>query len=209
MPVICWVPETLNGMEGLNPASRNKSRAILFNKPYGVLSQFSGGEGTLKDYIRVKDVYPVGRLDRDSEGLLLLTDDGRIQHQLSDPKFQHPRSYWTQVEGIPDERALTQLRDGVIIQGYRTRPAHVRLLSEEPGFPPRNPPIRFRKSIPTTWMELILVEGRNRQVRHMTATVGYPTLRLVRVAIGKLSLGNLQPGEWRDLTVAELRQLQE
>jgi 23S rRNA pseudouridine2457 synthase len=182
---------------------------ILFNKPYGVLSQFSGEANTLKAYIPIKDVYSVGRLDRDTEGLLLLTDDGRLQHRLSDPRFEHPRTYWAQVERIPDEQALRQLRQGVSIQGYRTRPARVRLLPSEPSLPPRDPPIRFRKNIPAAWIELILVEGRNRQVRRMTAAVGHPTLRLVRVALGDLNLGNLQPGEWRDLTSRELQQLQE
>jgi 23S rRNA pseudouridine2457 synthase len=185
----------------------HQRRYILFNKPYGVLSQFSGAN-SLKDYIPIKDVYSVGRLDQDSEGLLLLTDDGRLQHRLSQPRFEHPRTYWAQVEGIPDERALLRLRQGVIIQGYCTRPSRVRLLPAEPELPPRNPPIRFRKNIPTAWIELILVEGRNRQVRRMTAAVGHPTLRLVRVAIGDLTLGKLLPGEWRDLTAEELRQLQ-
>ena len=190
-------------MGGLARKIRNKGRYILFNKPYGVLSQFSGEAGTLKDYVPIKDVYPVGRLDRDSEGLLLLTDDVGLQHRLSEPKFAHPRTYWAQVEGVLNERALQRLREGVIIQGYRTRPAQVRLLPEEPDLPPRDPPIRFRKNIPATWMELILIEGRNRQVRRMTAAVGHPTLRLVRVAIGNLKLGNLQPGEWRELTAEE------
>lgn len=187
--------------------SHSRPRYILVNKPYGVLSQFSGEVNTLKDYIPVKNVYPVGRLDRDSEGLLLLTDDGNLQHRLSDPKFEHPRTYWAQVEGIPDERALQQLRKGVVIQGYRTRPARVQLLPTEPGFPPRNPPIRFRKNVPTAWVELILTEGRNRQVRRMTAAAGHPTLRLVRIAISSLKLGNLQLGKWRELTAEELRLL--
>lgn len=184
-----------------------KLRYILFHKPYGVLSQFSGGANTLKSYVDVPDVYPVGRLDQDSEGLLLLTNDGRLQHRLSDPRFGHPRTYWAQVEGIPREAALQQLSGGVTIQGYRTRPARVDVLAQEPDLPPRNPPIRFRKSIPATWIELILVEGRNRQVRRMTAAVGHPTLRLVRVAIGELKLHDLQPGHWRELTDAEVRRL--
>lgn len=183
------------------------SRAILFNKPYGVLSQFSGESSTLIDYIPIKDVYAAGRLDRDSEGLLLLTDDGDLQHRLTDPGFAHTRTYWAQIEGIPQGTSLERLRKGVTIQGYRTRPARVSLLPKEPELPPRNPPIRFRKSVPTAWIELILVEGRNRQVRRMTAAVGHPTLRLVRVAIGHLRLGNLQPGQWRELTATELRQL--
>lgn len=182
---------------------------VLFNKPYGVLSQFSGERNTLKDYIPIQGIYPVGRLDKDSEGLLLLTDDGGLQHRLSDPRFEHPRTYWAQVEGIPDDKALEQLSKGVMIQGYRTRPARVHLLLQEPDVPPRNPPIRFRKTVPTAWIELILVEGRNRQVRRMTAAVGYPTLRLVRTAIGTLNVDGLQPGEWRELTAGELRQLQD
>jgi len=183
------------------------SHCILFNKPYGVLSHFSGERNTLKDYIPIKDIYAAGRLDRDSEGLLLLTDDGSLQHRLSDPMFAHPRTYWAQVEGVPHERALQRLREGVTIQGFRTRPAGVRLLTTVPDLPPRNPPIRFRKSVPTAWIELILVEGRNRQVRRMTAAVGHPTLRLVRVAIGDLTLGDLQPGQWRELSGSEVRRL--
>jgi len=180
-----------------------RHRYILFHKPYGVLSQFSGEDHTLRDYIPVKDVYPVGRLDRDSEGLILLTSDGELQHKLSDPKFEHPRTYWAQVEGIPEEQALRKLERGITIEGYTTRPAKARLLAEEPQLPPRNPPIRYRKSVPTTWIELVLTEGRNRQVRKMTAAVGHPTLRLVRVAIGSLRLEGLQPGKWRDLNPNE------
>jgi 23S rRNA pseudouridine2457 synthase len=185
--------------------SGKNMRYILFNKPFGVVSQFSGEANTLKDYIRVKDVYPVGRLDHDSEGLLLLTDDGELQHHLSDPTFGHPRTYWAQVERIPGEQALQRLAMGVMIQGHHTRPAQVRLLREEPDLPPRNPPIRFRKNVPTAWIELILTEGRNRQVRRMTAAVGHPTLRLVRVAIGNLRLAGLKPGQWRELTSDDVR----
>ena len=181
-------------------------RYILFFKPFDVLSQFTG-ESTLKDFIPIPNIYAVGRLDRDSEGLLLLTDDGALQHRLTDPKFEHPRTYWVQVEGIPDAAAFRRLEAGVTIQDYRTRPAKARLLGQEPALPPRNPPIRFRKNIPTTWMEITLTEGRNRQVRRMTAAVGYPTLRLVRVRIGSLSLDGLQPGEWRHLTAAEVKRL--
>lgn len=187
-------------------------RFLLFYKPYDVLSQFSEEvlpdgttHRTLKDYIAVPDVYPVGRLDRDSEGLMLLTNNGRVQHQLTDPRFQHPRTYWVQVERIPDAAALRQLQQGVVIQGYRTRPAQVKLLSAEPDLPPRNPPIRFRKMVPTAWLELTLTEGKNRQVRRMTAAVGFPTLRLVRVAIGSLQLEGLAPGQWRELTPVEIR----
>lgn len=188
---------------------------LLFYKPYDVLTQFSQPSvptpdspvrPTLKDFIPVPDVYPVGRLDRDSEGLLLLTGDGRLQHRLSDPKFYHPRTYWVQVERVPDEESLQRLERGVLIQGHQTRPAAVRLLPE-PDLPPRHPPIRMRKSIPTAWIEITLTEGRNRQVRRMTAAVGFPTLRLVRVAIGSLTLDGLQPGQWRALTPAELIRL--
>ena len=186
-------------------------RYIAFNKPYGVLSQFSGsGAGhILRHYIPVKRVYSVGRLDQDSEGLLLLTDDGELQHRLTHPRFAHPRTYWTQVERIPDENALRHLREGVVIQNYRTLPAQVRLLSEEPQLPPRDPPIRFRKNVSTAWLEIVLVEGRNRQVRRMTAAVGHPTLRLVRVAIGDLWLEELglEVGRWKELTVGELKAL--
>ena len=183
------------------------TRVILFYKPYGVLSQFTDNTGeprrsTLKDYIPVPEVYPVGRLDWDSEGLLLLTNQGQLQHRLADPRFQHPRTYWVQVERIPDAAALSQLRQGITIQDYRTRPTKVQLLSAEP-LPPREPPIRFRKNVPTAWLEMTLTEGRNRQVRRMTAKVGFPTLRLVRVAIAGLNLDNLQPGQWRDLTPDE------
>lgn len=183
-------------------------RYLLFYKPYGVLSQFSGGGEvpTLKDYIPVPSVYPVGRLDRDSEGLLLLTNHGQMQHRLSDPRFGHRRTYWVQVEGIPGPAALESLRQGIIIQGVRTRPAEIELIAE-PKLPPRDPPIRFRKTVPTCWLALTLTEGRNRQVRRMTAAVGFPTLRLIRVAIAHLRLETLQPGEWRDLTASELQQL--
>lgn len=159
---------------------------------------------TLKDYIPVTSVYPVGRLDQDSEGLMLLTNNGRLQDQLSNRRFQHPRTYWVQVEGIPPTAALRQLSRGVKIQDYQTRPTLVQLLPTEPVLPPRLPPIRFRKTVPTSWLEITMTEGRNRQVRKMTAAVGFPTLRLVRVAIAHLRLDSLEPGQWRDLTVAEL-----
>jgi 23S rRNA pseudouridine2457 synthase len=186
-------------------------RYILFHKPYDVVSQFSDRERssrpTLHDFIQVPEVYPVGRLDRDSEGLMLLTSDGALQHRLTDPRFEHPRTYLAQVEGVPGPEALRLLREGVRIQDYQTRPARVRALTTEPDVAPRDPPVRFRKLIPTSWIELILTEGRNRQVRRMTAAVGFPTLRLIRTAIGELRLEGLAPGEWRDLTSKELRQL--
>lgn len=200
-------------------------RYLLFYKPYNVLSQFShtaspeppserksdvSGSSdrlTLKDFIPVPGVYPVGRLDRDSEGLMLLTNHGQIQHRLSDPRYGHPRTYWVQVERIPTDDALEQLRQGVEIKQYRTRPAQVQRLLEEPDFPPRDPPIRYRKTVPTAWIEITLTEGRNRQVRRMTAAVGHPTLRLVRVAIAHLRLQELQPGQWRELTTTEQQQL--
>jgi 23S rRNA pseudouridine2457 synthase len=188
----------------------NQNRYIIFYKPYGVLSQFTQDtptRSTLKDYIDVPNVYPVGRLDWDSEGLLLLTNHGQLQYRMSHPKFGHERTYWVQVERIPDELALKQLQIGVEIQDYRTKPAKVRLLAEEPQLPERNPPIRFRKNIPTAWIEMLLTEGKNRQVRKMTAKVGFPTLRLIRVAIAHLQLNTLQPGEWRDLTADELKLL--
>jgi 23S rRNA pseudouridine2457 synthase len=152
-------------------------------------------------------VYACGRLDRDSEGLLLLTDDGAFQHRLTDPKFAHPRTYCVQVEGTPTDAAIQQLAQGVKVQDYVTRPAQVRRLEVDLQFPPRDPPVRFRKSIPTSWIEMTLTEGRNRQVRRMTAAVRFPTLRLIRTAIGGLTLGTLAPGEWRELAAAEVRSL--
>jgi 23S rRNA pseudouridine2457 synthase len=184
-------------------------RYIIFYKPYGVLSQFTDDNGrqTLKDFIPVPDVYPVGRLDWDSEGLVLLTDDGRLQHRLSDPQYGHPRTYWVQVERVPDAEALERLATGVEVQAYLTKPARVQLLAVEPTLPPRDPPIRDRHNIPTAWLELTLTEGKNRQVRRMTAAVGFPTLRLVRISIGLLSLEGLSLGSWRDLTSAEVKAL--
>jgi 23S rRNA pseudouridine2457 synthase len=197
-------------------------RYILFYKPYNVLCKFSDrlGDGgqTLKDFIPIPDIYPVGRLDRDSEGLVLLTNHGWAQHCLSHPQFQHDRTYWVQVEGIPSDQALEQLRQGVAV---------VDRLMEEPDLPPRDPPIRFRKTVPTQWLALTLREGRNRQVRRMTAAVGFPTLRLVRVAFEyaeqpkrglksgrhkpgatlRLTLNGLRPGDWRSLSEAEQTKL--
>lgn len=183
---------------------------VLFYKPYGVLSQFTPEHGhpSLRDFGPFPpDVYPVGRLDLASEGLLLLTNDARVKHRLTDPKFGHPRTYLVQVERIPDKESLRTLREGVIIEGRRTKPADVRLLDAEPSLPPRSVPIRFRKNVPTAWLEMTLREGRNRQVRKMTAAVGHPTLRLVRTAVGPLTIGTLQPGEIRLLTIEERRLL--
>ena len=184
---------------------------ILFYKPYGVLCQFTDDSAsprpTLKEYIAIPDVYSVGRLDFDSEGLLLLTNDGQLKHRLIDPQFEHSRTYLVQVERVPSQEALQKLRDGVIIQGYKTKPARVNLLDVAPELSPRQPPIRDRASIPTAWIELILTEGKNRQVRKMTAAVGFPTLRLVRVAIAHLHLENLKVGQWRELSDQELQEL--
>ncbi|MDA0267131.1 MAG: pseudouridine synthase [Cyanobacteria bacterium] len=182
----------------------------MFHKPYDVLSQFTDRQGerlTLKDYIPVGGVYPVGRLDRDSEGLMLLSNHGLLQNRLSDPAQGHPRTYWVQVERIPSPETLAALAAGVMVQGKLTRPAQVQYLPSEPVLPPRVPPIRERKTVPTCWLELTLREGRNRQVRRMTAAVGHPTLRLVRVQIGPLQLADLPPGQWRSLRGAELQAL--
>jgi 23S rRNA pseudouridine2457 synthase len=181
---------------------------ILFHKPYGVVCQFTdkAGRPTLADFGPFpKDVYPAGRLDADSEGLVLLTNDGPLQNKLLEPRYDHPRTYWVQVERIPSENALDQLREGIIIEGRKTKPAEVQLLPFEPPLPPRSVPIRFRKYVPTVWLDIVLREGRNRQVRRMTAAIGHPTLRLVRVKIGTISLGDLAPGEWRDLTPEEIQ----
>ena len=182
---------------------------LKFWKPYHVLTQFTDDKGraTLADYIDVPDVYAAGRLDYDSEGLLLLTDDGQLNHLLTQPKYGHPRTYLAQVERIPDDNALNQLRQGVKIKKYTTRPAMVTLLQDEPDLPPRSEPIRYRKTVPTAWIELILTEGKNRQVRRMTAAVGHPTLRLVRSTIGPVRLDDLQPGAWKELSTIEMKAL--
>lgn len=180
---------------------------ILFNKPYGVICQFSrdGDKPTLKDFIKVPEVYPAGRLDTDSEGLLLLTDDGRWQARIADPKGKMPRTYWAQVEGSPEEAALVRLRAGVDLGDFVSDPAEVALLSEPPGLWPRNPPIRVRANIPTTWLAITIAEGTNRQVRRMTAKVGHPTLRLIRNRIGPWALDDLAPGAWRETRVAPVQ----
>ncbi len=180
-------------------------RTIKLFKPYDVLTQFTdeSGRATLKDFVNVAGLYPAGRLDRDSEGLLLLTNDGGLAHRLTDPKFEHSKTYLVQVERVPPDEALEALRRGVTLSDGPTRPARAKLLEAPPDLPERPVPIRFRKNVPTAWLELTIREGRNRQVRRMTAAVGFPTLRLVRVAIGPIVLGDLQPGEWRDLTPEE------
>ncbi|MGB3624961.1 MAG: rRNA large subunit pseudouridine synthase E [Henriciella sp.] len=178
---------------------------IAFNKPYGVLSQFTdkGTEGssrpTLSAFIDVPGVYPAGRLDRDSEGLLLLTDDGRLQSRIADPKYKTEKTYWAQVEGVPDEGALEAFRNGLDLKDGRTRPARISRMGPPPGLWERDPPIRVRKSVPDTWLEIALREGKNRQVRRMTAAIGHPTLRLIRWQIGNYALDGLAPGEWREV----------
>lgn len=185
------------------------ARIIAFHKPYGVLPCFTDPEGrpTLAGYIDIPGIYAAGRLDMDSEGLMLLTSDGTLSHRITDPQHKLPKVYLVQVERIPDERALQQLRKGVLLSGITTRPAEVRALEEEPALPERSVPIRFRKTVPTCWIEMTISEGMNRQVRRMTAAVGYPTLRLVRVAIGPVSLGDLAPGLWRELTAGEIQSI--
>lgn len=185
----------------------SRSYTIAFHKPYGVLPCFtdSAGRPTLANYIDIPGVYAAGRLDLDSEGLMLLTSDGTLSHRITDPQHKLPKVYLVQVERIPDESALEQLRKGVVLSGAQTRPAEARLLAEAPVLPDRPVPIRFRKTVPTCWIELTIREGMNRQVRRMTAAVGHPTLRLVRVAIGPIQLGELGPGEWRELTPAEMQ----
>ncbi|MCC6905743.1 MAG: pseudouridine synthase [Anaerolineae bacterium] len=182
---------------------------IAFFKPYNVLCKFTDPDGrpTLAQYITLSGVYPAGRLDMDSEGLLLLTDDGGLASRITSPRHELTKTYLVQVERLPGPEALDALRTGVTIQDYVTRPAQARLLTEEPALPERPVPIRFRRNVPTAWIEITLREGRNRQVRRMTAAVGHPALRLVRVAIGPVRLGDLQPGEWRRLTPEEVRGL--
>lgn len=180
------------------------TKIILFNKPYSVLSQFTdrGVEAserqTLSDYLDVPNVYPAGRLDRDSEGLLVLTDNGRLQAQISNPRHKTPKTYWAQVEGVPDDAALHALRSGLDLKDGLTAPADARMIDPPEQLWPRTPPIRVRKSIPDSWVELTITEGRNRQVRRMTAAVGHPTLRLIRYAVGKWTIDGLETGSWRE-----------
>ncbi|GAB2485786.1 pseudouridine synthase [Comamonas humi] len=178
-------------------------RLLCFNKPYGVLSQFTpeGRWRGLKDHIAVPGVYVAGRLDADSEGLLLLTNDGQLQARIADPRFKMEKTYWVQVEGVPSDEALAALARGVQLNDGATLPARARRLDPAPQLWPRDPPIRVRQNIPDSWIELVIREGRNRQVRRMTAAVGHPTLRLVRMAIGPYSLDGLAPGSWRDVAV--------
>lgn len=172
---------------------------IFLNKPFGVLTQFSDTEGrsTLKDFVSVAGVYPAGRLDADSEGLVVLTDDGALQARIAEPRHKLPKVYWAQVEGIPDDAAVERMRRGLDLGDFTSRPCHVRGLSEPVALWPRQPPIRYRAAIPTAWLEITLSEGRNRQVRRMTACIGHPTLRLIRYAVGPWTLDGLAPGEWR------------
>ncbi|MCE8005845.1 pseudouridine synthase [Aestuariivita sp.] len=187
------------------------TRLIALNKPHNVLSQFTdrGSDGsarrTLSDFVDVPGVYPAGRLDRDSEGLLLLTDDGTLQARISDPRHKLPKTYFAQVEGMPDATAIDQLCKGVTLKDGRTRPARARIVAEPDWLWPRSPPIRMRKSIPDTWIELTITEGRNRQVRRMTAAVGHPTLRLIRWQIGPWTLAGIRPGLWQEAPLHTIR----
>ncbi len=177
------------------------SRLILFNKPYGVLTQFTdpSGRPTLADYIFTPNIYAAGRLDADSEGLVVLTDDGALQTRIADPRHKLAKTYRVQVEGLPTDEALRQLTAGVDLGDFRTRPCQARLVPEPPGLWARNPPVRYRATIPTSWLEILLREGKNRQVRRMTAKVGFPTLRLIRWAVGEWTLEGLPPGHWREV----------
>jgi 23S rRNA pseudouridine2457 synthase len=183
--------------------------SIAFFKPYNVLTKFTDAENrpTLADYIPLPDVYPAGRLDKNSEGLLLLTDDGELASHITHPRYKLPKTYWCQVERTPGDDALRALRNGLMIRGRPTKPAQARLFDAPPDLPERSKPIRYRKTVPTAWLELIITEGRNRQVRRMTAAVGHPTLRLVRYAVGPVTIAGLAPGDWRHLSADEVNSL--
>ena len=185
------------------------SRTLVFNKPYGVLPCFTdpAGRPTLADFVAVPGVYAAGRLDRDSEGLMVLTSDGALAHYLTDPRHHLPKVYLAQVERLPDDAAVGRLAQGILLKGSGTRQADVQVLSSAPALPDRPVPIRFRKSVPTAWVRITLREGMNRQVRRMTAAVGHPTVRLVRIAMGPVTLGDLQPGCWRELTGSEVARI--
>lgn len=181
------------------------SKLVLFNKPFDVLCQFTDQEGrrTLKDYIDIEKVYAAGRLDRDSEGLLLLTDDGKLQNRISDPKYKQPKTYWAQVEGEITNEALILLRKGIELKDGKTRPAQAKLIDEPENLWPRTPPVRERKNIPTSWLQLTITEGKNRQVRRMTAAAGFPTLRLIRYKIGRWSLQDIEPGQYTTIDLSK------
>jgi 23S rRNA pseudouridine2457 synthase len=182
------------------------ARYILFHKPYNVLSQFTPEDGakSLAEFALPKDVYAAGRLDKDSEGLLLLTDDGPLIEKLLNPKNEKPKTYWALVERVPTEEELQRMRDGLKIEDYQTRPCQVKILDPQPEVPPRDPPVRFRKSVQDVWLEIRIVEGKNRQVRKMTAAIGHPTLRLIRKKIANLELGSLASGEWMEIPKSEI-----
>jgi 23S rRNA pseudouridine2457 synthase len=183
------------------------NRYVIFNKPYGVLSQFTPEDGarSLGEFNLPKDVYAAGRLDKDSEGLLLLTDDGPLIEKLLHPRFEKPKTYWVLVERVPTVEELERLRSGLKIEDYTTKPCEVKILDPQPELPPRDPPVRFRKTVQDIWIEIKITEGKNRQIRKMTAAIGHPTLRLIRVAIANLGLEDLKVGEWREIQRSELQ----